>query len=175
MSNMEIYDSFRVTPKEAKGKAKRYLFREHAERFSKYVNKGSECWLWTGFRDKDGYGRFQCGKRAVGAHRVSFEIYKGEIPEKAIVLHRCDNPACVNPDHLFIGSQADNIQDCMAKGRRKVMRGDQHYNAKLSSEQVLGIRRQWSNGELSAVLEQAYGVTQQTISDIVNYRSWRHI
>lgn len=75
------------------------------------------CWEWTGSKDRDGYGRIRIGDRPVMAHRVSYEMHHGEIPDGAVVMHSCDNPACVRPTHLKIGSQADNITDRHLKGR----------------------------------------------------------
>jgi len=86
-------------------------------RFWPKVNKTQECWLWIGYRDARGYGRIMRQGKVCGTHRVSWEIHNGQIPEGMGVLHSCDNPPCVNPQHLFIGTQKDNMRDCTRKGR----------------------------------------------------------
>ena len=90
-----------------------------AERFWSKVSKSDGCWLWVAFRDRNGYGRFGTSalNRSTLAHRTSYSLTFGDIPEGMHVLHKCDNPPCVNPDHLFLGTDKDNAQDCKAKGR----------------------------------------------------------
>ena len=90
------------------------------ERFMKFVNKTEKCWLWTGarFRAYNGdYGAFSLAGRPQRAHRVAYLLFKGEIPKRLHVLHECDNPSCVNPKHLFLGTHQDNMTDCINKGR----------------------------------------------------------
>jgi hypothetical protein len=100
------------------------------------------CWIWQGPIFKDGYGAI--GIRRIGtkrAHRVSYEAFVGPIPEGAWVLHRCDEPRCVNPEHLFTGTPKDNTQDMLSKGRRADLKGERHPNAKFSERFVWGVRK----------------------------------
>jgi len=94
------------------------------KRFFDKVNKTETCWLWTaGSRGKTGYGAFKIKGKVIDSHRVSYEIHKGEIPEKMYVCHTCDNRKCVNPEHLFLGTAKDNWQDGFDKGRIKLLGG----------------------------------------------------
>ena len=137
--------------------------------------------MWTAARFKNtGYGAFGLHGKLRSAHRVSFELANGPIPEGQCVLHRCDVRACVNPDHLFLGTKGDNNRDAFAKGRAKpptpfrggtppVCRGTKNGNAKLTPELVLEIRA--SEGTTRA-LGRRFGVDKKTISDIRANRTW---
>lgn len=88
------------------------------KRFLSFTTKTTSCWLWNGNLDKDGYGRiFVAGRGKVRAHRIAFELYKHKIPKKLLVCHKCDNPRCVRPAHLWLGTHVDNMQDMISKGR----------------------------------------------------------
>ncbi|NDC95747.1 HNH endonuclease [bacterium] len=100
------------------------------ELFFSKVLKTESCWIWTGFRFPFGYGNFYIGKnKNISTHRYSYELHKGEIPEGMVVMHTCDNPPCVNPEHLVLGTQGDNLRDMMAKGRKdySIQSGDNHW------------------------------------------------
>lgn len=163
-----------------------------AERFWMKVNKLGPvirpelgpCWLWAGGGfDRNGYGRYtlknynnQRSER-IFAHRLSWILIRGPIPGTLRVLHHCDNPPCVRPDHLFLGTLKDNVQDCMAKGRYVSMvgKGSTHIMAKLTEAQVLEIRKLAEEGWLQREIGARYGVKQSLISRIVNRRIWPHI
>lgn len=116
---------------------------KYADRFWKQVRKTDSCWIWTGARLKS-YGKAYCGAgRSNYAHRAAWMLTRGAIPEGLCVLHRCDNPPCVNPDHLFLGSQLDNMRDMKIKGRSLRGRSPQ---AKLNRGDVHLLRRLWATG-----------------------------
>ena len=123
----------------------------------------SGCWEWQAERKKDrfAYGMFWLNNKRVRAHRVSYEVHKGPIPEGISVLHKCDNPPCINPDHLFLGTNGENCQDAGNKNRFPL--NDKHHNTKLSIKEVEEIR---SNSFTQKVLSDRYGVTQGTISRV---------
>ena len=149
--------------------------RSILERFEeKYIPEpNSGCWLWTASVNGDGYGQFFVGKKVL-AHRASWSMVYGDIPESTCVLHHCDQPSCVNPDHLFLGSKKDNSHDMMKKGRTTVlgMIGDDHPTAKLTEKEVLVIRK---DPRLQRVIAAEYGVTQSLISAVKLKRYWSHI
>ena len=142
------------------------------KRFWAKVNRGrpDDCWLWTAARGGNGYGLFRIGRIVQPAHRFSWEIHNGPIPEGLFVLHRCDNPLCVNPAHLFLGTQADNMADRNAKGRTS--RGEAHGEAKLTEAQVREIR---ASRESQRAIAKRLGVAQTTISDIRKGKTWKLI
>lgn len=110
------------------------------------------------------------------AHRVAWDLTYGPIPDGMLVLHRCDNPSCVRPDHLFLGTQTDNMLDRKAKGRGNHRRGSRHGRAKLTEAQVLEIRSRYAAGDVTQTqLGDEYGVCHVVIGNIVRRRLWRHI
>lgn len=114
-------------------------------RFWAKVEKSSGCWTWTGGKLSSGYGRIRMNMKRVRAHRAAWRIAKGEIPTGMSVLHKCDNPACVNPDHLFLGTQQDNLKDMCAKGRGRSGSGpgELNGNSKVTWEQARILRCRW--------------------------------
>lgn len=145
-----------------------------AERYWTYTKKGRGCWEWVGYRDPNGYGRLNVDGIPVLAHRVAWEVLNGPITADQHVLHRCDNPCCVRPEHLFLGDQIANNADKMAKKRHRygVSRGSAHGCAKLTEEQVLAIRE--SVGP-SRIIGEEFGVSGRQVRDIRARRVWRHI
>lgn len=123
------------------------------------------CWVWTGNTNKKGYGLLSVGGRNRSCHRLVYAEQHGKIPDGLCVLHRCDNPPCINPDHLFLGTNAENNQDKIDKGRMPL--GEKVGSHKLSADQVAAIRRDFRPG-LSAVMAAQYGVIPATILSIVN-------
>ena len=134
------------------------------------------CWVWTGDRHEHGYGRLkETGTRAtVYAHRLSYELHHGPIPPDHHVCHRCDNPPCVNPAHLFAGTDRDNHADRDAKNR--VRHGERHANAKLTADKARVIRALYAAGGVSQrKIAQLYGVSHQTISELLRGENWRRV
>lgn len=133
------------------------------------------CWLWQGSIFKDGYGAI--GIRRTGskrAHRVSYEAFVGRIPDGLWVLHKCDTPACVNPDHLFVGTASDNTVDMHNKGRRKILRGEDHPNTKFSERFVWGVRKLHDKPGLSIrVLSDMYGINYFTMYQLAKRKTRR--
>lgn len=147
-------------------------------RFWKKVNKRGprECWEWTACRNRKGYGLINILGSSQLAHRVSFSLLVGEIPGSRLVCHTCDNPSCVNPCHLFLGTHKSNMDDKMAKGRHKCPRGSRHSSAKLTESKVLHIRREYSGGGVSmASLAKKFQVSAAAVEFIIQRRTWRHV
>lgn len=137
----------------------------------------SGCWIWLGNLTKKGYGvmSFERGKRRSHAHRVAYELYRGPIPDGLVVCHKCDAPSCVNPAHLFIGTQADNLRDMHTKGRRSSDTGSPgvlNHNAKLTDLDALAIFR---SPRPQRTLASEFGVSQRAVWQIKNKRAWLHI
>jgi hypothetical protein len=200
---------------------------------AKFVDVG-KCWLWRAGKDRDGYGTFQAFGRGHRAHRFSYRIYVGKLRKDLLVCHSCDNTSCVNPNHLFVGTQLDNKQDCIRKGRHshgdkhwtrlfpeKLPRGDRHHSrirpermarglrhgtktqpervargsrhgfnfhpenwsrgeqvntAKLTSNLVRKIRKEYASGKFSYnQLAVKYGVRGEAISALVRRKTWKHV
>lgn len=148
--------------------------------FDNRVNRGSpgpdrpnQCWLWTGRRTARGYGVLTVRGRKVKAHRLAYRLHHGAIPNGLNVLHKCDNPICVNPTHLFLGTHADNVLDMMQKGR--ISRGEDRPAAKLTEEIVRYARRVYRAGhpEFGArPLARRFGVSQPCMQNAISGRTW---
>lgn len=145
------------------------------ERFWAKVHKSDGCWEWQGYVGPHGYGQFDF-RFASRAHRASWILTHGEIPCGLNVLHRCDNKRCVRPDHLFLGTQKDNVIDCSNKGR--ISRGEDRPQSKLTEQQVQSIRALYVKGKRGfglRKLAERFGVEPCYIAKIVNRTAWRHV
>lgn len=151
--------------------------RNLEDRFWSKVNKTSGCWIWTAALDTHGYGAFgirrESGKmRMRQASKVAWELTNGPIPKGMHTLHKCDTPACVNPDHLYLGTQADNVRDAVARGRARGAAGVRNTKARLTEWDVLEIRKKPMP---SLALARAFMVSRDTIYAIWSGRTWRHL
>lgn len=155
------------------------------------------CWFWRGNINTNGYGLFALyGQRRIGAHRAAWELTRGPIPQGMIVCHRCDNPRCVNPEHLFIGTHLDNARDRVSKGRgrypgpknpatgnrngsytkpERVRRGTQVNTCKLNDEKVKEIRARHAAGTTAYRIACELGMDKKTIQCLVDRKSWKHV
>lgn len=143
------------------------------------INPITNCWEWQGTK-RSGYGRMIMGSRTDGtrksksAHRVSYEYFQGEIPDGMEVCHKCDNPCCVNPEHLFVGTRQDNVNDRESKGRNIVLIGEEQPRSKLTKKDVKNAR--WERaykGTSFQKLADRYGVAKRTMQDAVNGVTWK--
>jgi hypothetical protein len=152
------------------------LTPEQETRFWAKVARGPGCWEWTGALSR-GYGQFAVGgsKRVLGAHRVSWEHVNGPVPPGLFVLHRCDNPRCVRPDHLFIGTIKDNTADMLAKGRHNPPRGSRCGTSKLTESDAAAIRSLAAEGFAHPIIASRFSVSRPTVSLIVARKTWRHV
>lgn len=140
------------------------------------VARSEGCWLWTGTRHKEGYGMLRVpGDRSYKrAPRIAWLLTYGEIPDGMLIRHTCDNPPCVRPSHLLVGSTVDNVGDKVSRGRQ--LKGEQVSNAVLTGDDVITIRNlystgRWTHQELAAM----FGVSQTPIALLLNRKTWRHI
>lgn len=150
-----------------------------SERFWERTWVTSGCWSWLGERNEDGYGKLSVGLKKKFAHRVSWEIHKGPIPPGLCVCHGCDNPSCVNPDHLYVGTHKQNMEDKARKGRvsfgdRK--KGSQAWNAKLDERSAFAIRYAYVlSGATIASVATKTGMSENAIRCLVKRKTWTHI
>lgn len=135
----------------------------------------SGCYLWLGRLNEWGYGVFRIDGKTVLAHRASWEEERGEIPEGMKVCHSCDNPPCINPSHLWLGTDYDNTHDSMRKGRQRKRRGEQHGNASITEIQALEIISAIASGEKDRKISNKIGCSKNIVSMIRYNRIWKHL
>lgn len=145
------------------------------ERFWKYVKKTDTCWLWTGAKIPGGYGTIKIIGKTVLVHRYSYQLHFGSIPTCLDVLHTCDTPACINPSHLFVGTQADNMIDMWKKGRGADYRGEKSSSAKLNELAVREIFEDSKKGLTQRSIAIKHNVSHSVICNILNQKTWKCI
>jgi hypothetical protein len=169
----------RVDGREAEGRDSQQVFEPQLtaslDWFWAQVEVVGECWEWKGQRNVKGYGSVKVAGKSLLAHRLSYLLYVGRLTPGHSVCHRCDNPPCVRPDHLFAGTAKDNVEDMIRKGRNEAIRGERVHSARLTADQVLEIRREAARGVPRRELGLRFGVSHGTISEIVTRRKWKHI
>lgn len=149
------------------------------KRFFNKVQKTSRCWLWTASSNRKGYGQFgvKMGRWKIKyAHRMSYEFFVGKIPKGFLVLHKCDVPLCVNPDHLWIGTHMDNCKDKIKKGRMADTKGQKNGRAILSEDEVRRMRKMYLTGKYSQVeLGKFFGIKKSMANRVITKVAWKHV
>lgn len=140
------------------------------ERIWDHIKKEGDCWVWTAHKHPFGYGMIMVNGIPTGCHRISWELTNGPIPHGMSVLHKCDNPSCINPSHLFLGTQDDNMKDRSKKGRAP--KGESHPMSKISEEMAIKIKHSMLSGYKCAAL---FHVSPSTVHSIRSGKTWRHI
>lgn len=141
-----------------------------------HVRKTDTCWEWTAHIDKKGYGRFGIDRRARKANRVAWMLFRGPIPAGFHVCHSCDNRKCVRPDHLWLGTNAQNNADMMSKSRWRPFLGSEHGRAKLRESDVVEIRNKYLSGGITYMeIAKMFGVSKSVIGTIIRRANWRHV
>lgn len=151
-----------------------YTAKEIARFWSHVVIAGeNECWNWTGSLQPKGYGQVRLQRKTRRTSRVAWEIKYGAIPDDLFVLHKCDNRACCNPAHLFLGTNTDNMRDMMQKGRKVIGVGEQNPHSKLTWDDVFRIRTLANQHVNPHILAKEYNVTTANIRAIVSRKTWK--
>ena len=147
--------------------------------WAKVARRGpEECWLWMAYLNNTGYGNIKHGGREgrmLLSHRVSYELHFGPIPVGMCVCHRCDNPACVNPSHLFLGTHAENMADRNTKGRAAGPLGESNRRSKLRESDIRDIRHMRASGFTQQALAERFDISQTNVSSIVRGKTWGHV
>ncbi len=169
-----------ATTEQRKEWAKKSWKKKHAKYIAEFFTKCTQpspdsCWEWKQSISELGYGKAKFQTKSIGAHRLAYKFAKGEIPKGLYVCHACDNRKCINPAHLFLGTQRDNVQDSVRKGRRRYAFGDTAGGRKITSAVVIRIKERAKTERTYAKMASDYGISRRQICRIVRGKSWRHI
>lgn len=146
------------------------------DRFMSHVKKSNDpnaCWEWIGAKYASGYGEFNINHKMYYAHRISYALYVGDIPNDKCVCHSCDNPGCINPDHLWLGTYQDNTNDMISKNRQVHVKGENHGRHKLSEQEIYQIREMIEQGYSQREIANVFDITIANVSCIKLRKSWR--
>jgi hypothetical protein len=153
----------------------RWTTDKFLDRFWSQVQQGEGCWLWVGGKTGAGYGHFK-HRIDILTHRLSWELHNRKpIPPGMFVIHSCDNPACVNPDHLSVGTSLDNMRDKMKKGRHRTVRGEDAPWSRLTTAEIIAIRRAHRSGLGYKKLGKLFGINDGYACQICQHKRWRHV
>ena len=153
-----------------------YINKNIKEKFWNNVKKTDSCWNWIGANKQYRYGRISINKKSYTTHRISWILHYGKIPKGLFVLHKCDNHLCVNPKHLFVGTQKDNMQDKILKGRSRNQNGENNNMSKLTGKIVLEIRRLYNDKNIPRKeISKMFNISTSNIDYIVTNKTWKHI
>ena len=142
------------------------------ERLRGKIKKTETCWFWLASTNKNGYGKISIKRKTLLAHRVLASLYLHNFRDDLLVLHACDNPPCVNPAHLFVGTHSDNVRDAVSKGRWTQVSGENNGYAKVNREIVEKIRAEYTLGVRQRAIASKYGVSQAQVSNIITHKHW---
>ena len=171
--NKRKYCSFQCTI--SYWRSDEFKFNKLINHYEKYVIRNKEgCWSWNGPITQQGYG-WTFFKKRMSASRASFIIHFGEIPDNIHVLHKCDNPICTRPDHLFLGNHFDNMRDKVNKGRHNIRKGSQIGNSKLKEYQVIEIKKLLIKKEKPKIIADLFKISRRLISAIKTGKVWKHL
>jgi hypothetical protein len=147
------------------------------ERFWSHVDvrEQDECWEWTAGRNREGYGKVKIGGKNLRSHRVMYELEIDDIPKGMIVMHLCDNPACCNPRHLVLGTDRDNVEDKIRKGRERYASGEDHGNSKTSEVDVIAMKKLYKSGFSIKYISDKFNMSHVQVGRIVHGTAWKQV